>query len=744
LKARWLLGTLAIVALWAILYSRRTPDGVIEEPVPKGFVGGALCKECHEKEYAAWTGSHHERAMLEPTAESVLGDFKDARFSQYGVETRFTQRDGKYFITTEGADGKPHEFPVRYTFGWYPLQQYLLDVGNGRMQAATIAWDTDAGRWFSIYEERIPSGDQVHWSGPMFTANHMCVECHTTAFRKGYDAASDSYDSTWREINVSCEACHGPGYEHVVWANDENSDASDSRMAVTLKGPEQISNCARCHSRRSRLSSDDDLTRPFLDYYDPALLTEPLYHADGQILDEVYVWGSFQQSKMHGAGVVCTDCHDPHNARLLREGNALCTECHCTEPPEERFPTLKKRAYETFEHHGHEPGKEGSLCIECHMRTKTYMGNDVRHDHSLRIPRPDLTATIGTPNACADCHLDRPPEWAAQAMLAMGDGKAMEKPHYGTVFAAARQNQPAAVEGLVRILHGEAEPAIVRATAAHELGRFATQESLSALTDALHDPDAIVRAAAGSAIGGLPWSGGEVEYGLKKLLADPMRLVRVSAAPSWRGEPAASMDEVEERNEALADRAEGPYNTALSRERAKDSVGAEREYRKAIARDPNFLPARFNLGNLLSRLGRTGEAEDQFRAVLGADPENGEAYYSLGLLAAEQGRLPDAAAALQKAAELLPGRARVRYNLGLALAQIGRPAAAGAALESAHTLAPRDPQILYALVSHHAQLKEWEKATLYAGLLVALSPEDPRAAQILEAVMREASSAGKK
>jgi len=734
MKAAWMLLALMLLlmaagAFW-MLQTSRVPAPSLE------YAGNATCKECHSEEYAAWEGSHHQLAQLEPNAESVLGDFEDAAFSQHGVETRFTRRGDEYFITAEGADGKQQEFPVRYTFGWYPLQQYVVDLGKGRMQTPTVAWDSEKKRWFSIYDERIPPGDTLHWCGPLFTWNHMCVECHTTGFRKNYDEATDSYQTDWKEINVGCEACHGPSQEHVNWAREPDRDESDAHMHTDPNGIHQVDTCARCHSRRSRLTGADDHMGPFLDYYDPALLTEPLYYADGQILDEVYVWGSFQQSKMHGAGVVCTDCHDAHSVRLKKDGDELCAECHRTDPPE-RFPTLKKREYANFEHHGHQPGTEGSACVDCHMPMRIYMGNDPRHDHSLRIPRPDLNIEIGTPDACTGCHADRPPEWAVETARTMGDGTAAETPHYGAAFAAARAGRIESVPDLVRILHGEAAPAIVRATAARELQRFATSESLTALVDALEDPEPLVRAAAASAIGRLPWAGGEVEEALERLLDDPVRLVRVNAAQSWRGAKPAPTAETEERNRALADRAEGHYNAALARKRLGDSRGAERGYRRAIERDPNFLPARFNLGNLLASLGRSGEAEEQFHAVLQVEPKNGEAYYSLGLLAAEAGRMPDAAAALKEAALLLPGRARVRFNLGLALDQIERPGEAAAALEAAYALNSRDPEFLHALIAHYARGKQWEAAIRHARALLTLNPKDPQAAQILVALMRE-------
>ncbi|MHC4451447.1 MAG: cytochrome c3 family protein [Planctomycetota bacterium] len=395
-----------------------------------GFAGSESCRECHQKEFDAWRGSHHDLAMQHATAATVLGNFDDAEFEHQGTTYRFVRTGDLFRVRI-----KDQTYPVPYVFGVDPLQQYLLDTGDGRLQALPVAWDVVTKRWFAWYEEAFELGE------PRFTWNHMCADCHSTGYRKNYDPKTRAYEPRYEEVNIGCEACHGPGRAH-------NADPEVKTTPVQ---------CAPCHSRRAQL---DDFSHghKYLDLHDLSLIVDPLYYPDGQILDEVYVWGSFLQSKMHNAGVTCMDCHDPHTARLKREGNALCTECHQLEPPE-RLPTLKKRDYETFAHHGHQPGTEGSLCIECHMASRLYMGNDERHDHSFRVPRPDLTVTIGVPNACTGCHLDRPPEWAVEAARGMGDGTALQKAHFGTVFAADD------LDGLIRIAFGEAEPEIVRARA---------------------------------------------------------------------------------------------------------------------------------------------------------------------------------------------------------------------------------------------------------------------------------------
>ncbi len=193
------------------------------------IVGSAACGGCHQSEMAAWRGSQHALAMQAATAQTVLGNFDDASFTHAGLTSRFFRRDGGFFVSTDGPDGKLAEFQIRYTFGVYPLQQYLIAFPDGRLQALGIAWDArpkDRGgqRWFHLYPDRtLHAGDPLHWTGIDQTWNFMCAECHVTELHKNYDAAGNTYATTWAEIGVGCEACHGPGSAHVAWAGRQQS-----------------------------------------------------------------------------------------------------------------------------------------------------------------------------------------------------------------------------------------------------------------------------------------------------------------------------------------------------------------------------------------------------------------------------------------------------------------------------------------------------------------------------------------
>jgi tetratricopeptide (TPR) repeat protein len=725
-----------------------------------GFAGSASCIECHEEAYRAWSGSHHDLAMQVAAEDTVLGDFDDASFTQFGVTSRFFRRDGRFFVETEGPDGQIAEFEIQYTFGAENLQQYLIGFPGGRLQCLTIAWDTrpkeeGGGRWFSLYpDERILPGDPLHWTGRYQNWNGMCAECHSTNLQKHYDVESDSYATTWDEIDVSCESCHGPGRAHVEWAEEAKRlgipASGDHRLLVDFESGDsryEVDVCAPCHSRRHRVSPEDRAGRPFLDDFMPVTLREGLYHSDGQVLEEVYVYGSFLQSRMYHQGVRCTDCHNPHSAELLGEGNVVCLRCH-QQQPDPRFPTLARKRYDTPEHHFHPAGKPGTRCVDCHMPATTYMGVDPRRDHSLKVPRPDLSVKLGTPNACNGCHADQPAQWSADWVVKWYGPRRRRDPHYAETIAAGRAGDPEAVERLVALAGDKEEPAIVRATALELLSQYG-RPALDSLETATRDEEPLVRATAAGRLIRLP---PDQRLAAIPLLEDPIRAVRVEAArvlaelPADRFEPAqlrafeTALREYRDAQLAVADMPAGHLNLAVLHSNRGEPVLAEHDYRAALRMDPDFLPARTNLANLYNAMGRNDAAERVLREGIKRAPDQGELYYSLGLLLAEEKRLEEAAIALGRAAALLPTWARAQYNYGLALQQLGRRSEAVAALREARRIDANDPAFAYALAVFYAQQGQWELALPQARDLAALTPGAAEPRELLRKIEAELSA----
>jgi predicted CXXCH cytochrome family protein len=759
------LGGLAVATLLALVgptvgtwfrADRAGPPGSAEAPSAAAYVEDQACAACHPAEARAWAGSYHDRAM-QPAAEgTVLGDFGDVRFTDAGSVVRFFRQAGRFRIETEGPDGTPGTFPVPYTFGVAPLQQYLVDLGGGRLQALTVAWDTTRARWFSLYPgERFAPDHPLHWTGRYQRWNAMCGECHTTGYRKGYDLASDTYRTTWRQLGVGCQACHGPGRAHVTWAQDGGTGraavAGHRGLAAPLTGGDaraEVDACAACHSRRARLDDADPAGRPFLDAFRPELLRPGFYHPDGQQLGEVYEYGSFRQSRMYERGVRCSDCHEPHRLTLRASGDALCTRCHQARP-DPRFPTLVGKIYDAPAHHHHPVASSGARCVACHMPARTYMVLDPRRDHSFRVPRPDLTVRLGTPDVCTGCHATRPAGWAAAVVARWRGPDRPLPPHYAEALAAGRARAPDAATGLSAVARDAGQPAIVRATAL-DLLRGYGPAGRPALVAGTTDPDALVRLAAVGALDGLPPEERLAPAG--PLLGDARRAVRIEAARVLAAVPRERLDagqraaletalaEFRAAQVALGDLPGSHLNLAVVHEARGEPEAAEGAYQTALRLDPTFVPARINLARLLDAAGRTADAEQVLRVGIGATPDDADLHVSLGLLLGQTGRLAEAAGALAEAARLRPESGRIRYNLGLALEQLGRRRPAEAALLAAHRLDPAEPQYVYALALFFRRERDWPRALAYAEQLRDLVPGEAGPRELIERIRREATS----
>ncbi|EXI65755.1 MAG: cellulose synthase subunit BcsC [Candidatus Accumulibacter adjunctus] len=728
--------------------------------VPATYVGAETCKSCHESEFKAWSGSHHQLAMQEASATSVLGDFANAKFRKDGVESTFFRRGDQFMVRTDGPDGKLTEYPVAYTFGVHPLQQYLVPFPGGRYQALPIAWDTrpknEGGqRWFHLYpKQKTDYTNPLHWTGVYHNWALQCAECHSTNLHKGYDPASQTYKTTFSEINVACEACHGPASAHLDWARQARPPygAADDKGLPSLKSrwneawkfpsdtakfavrdqpaaPAGMNSCAACHARRSTLSEDRTPGAPLEDSHRLAMLTAPNYHADGQQREEVYVWGSFLQSRMHQSGVTCMDCHEPHSHKLRAEGNALCTRCHAA------------AEFDAPKHHRHAAGGKGAQCVTCHMPTQNYMVIHARQDHSLRIPRPDLSLTLGSPNACTQCHADKKPQWAASAMDQWYGKSWRERPHFGNTLHAGETEGLPALPGLLELAASPTAPAIVRATAAALAQPHANPGTLAAARALLQDADPSVRIAAlgmiaradpaSRVLGGAP------------LLSDPIRGVRIEAArlladmadaqipPDRRAARAAALQEYEHALALEADWPSGQVNLGnlrLQQGRGDEALAA---YERAIALDKAFPDAYVNLADALRQLGRDPEAEKVLRRGLAALPRDADLHHSLGLLLTRKG---DRAAALSEfiaAAKLAPDNARHAYVHAIAVDSAGKREQALALLRSANKRHPNDVDILGALVSISRETGDRQAALRYAKQLAQMLPGNANLSRLI-------------
>lgn len=685
------------------------------------FVGRAACAPCHQQELAAYTGSDHDLAMDSATETTVLGDFNNRQVILQGVASRFYRKDGNFFVRTEGVNGEFGVFQIMYTFGVWPLQQYLVAFPGGRLQTLPLCWDArpaEAGgqRWFHIYgEERISSADELFWTRVSQNWNYQCAECHSTNLKKNYNAATRTYATSWSEIDVSCEACHGPGSRHVAWA--ESARRGDTLKWANLgldvklehrsevewtfgpgdsiahrtnptQGTSQVDMCARCHSRRST-EREYVYGESLLETHRPALLEDPLYFPDGQIKDEVYEYGSFLQSKMYKAGVVCSDCHDAHSGKPYAQGDALCQRCH------------EAQTYATPAHHFHNVDSAGARCVGCHMPQHQYMVVDERADHSMRVPRPDLTVSLGVPNACNSCHSDRTATWAAKA-YEKWFGPLPAHP-FAETFAAARKGDPRAAEQLIALAADTGNPAFVRASSLQLLGTLGTTEQ-AAIRQGAQEADPLVRAAAADAATGLPVDlSREI---LWPLLKDSVRLVRTLAAhglaelprPATGTPEAALLDStLSEYVRSQLHNADHPsswMNIGNMYLASGDTERAKRAFETAIAVDSTFIPAYVNLADVFRVLHADTEGWRVLQAALGITPADAGASHSLGLLLIRQGRSDSALIFLERAVKQEPGNARYAYVYAEALHSMRRSDESASAVHRSLVDHPFDRNLL--------------------------------------------------
>lgn len=744
--------------LGLLLLSACDRDGVQEQPSlsqgPVTYVGATACGECHAAEVEAWQGSHHDLAMQVASEQTVLGDFADAKFSYAGQTTRFFRRDGGYFVNTDGPDGKPADYAIRYTFGITPLQQYLIEFPDGRLQALSISWDSRPAeqggqRWFHLYAgQKVEHEDPLHWTKPSQNWNFMCAECHSTDLRRNYDVATDRFATRWSEINVACEACHGPASGHLAWARltdrqreaDQmlglvarfepraawNMDATTgtARRTTPRKAQTELETCALCHARRAQLLEGHRPGKPLADTHLPALLTADLYHADGQMLDEVYNYGSFLQSRMHAQGVSCSDCHEPHSLKLRAAGSAVCAQCHATD------------RYAAATHHRHAPESAAAECAACHMPVRTYMGVDQRHDHSFRVPRPDLSQSLGTPNACNDCHADRSAAWAADAVTRWHGTGRKGLQTFAPALQAARSMQLSAPQLLAEVAGDESQPAIARATALSELAPWLSPARFATLNRGLDDPDPLVRIGALQGLEGMPPEQRWATAG--SMLKDPVRAVRVTvvgyllAAPPGQLQPAQrqameqAIEEYLQVQMTNADRADARTNIALVWKYRGDALRAEAELQAALRLDPSFMPARVNLADLYRVLGRETDVERVLREGLVAYPDDASLHYALGLALVRTQHMPDAIRSLRRAAELAPDVPRHAWTHAIALDAVGRTEDALRILRENQQRHPADGETLQALVDLLRKRGDESAARGYERQLAQLYPAASR------------------
>ena len=729
-------------------------DSIVRESAP--YVGSEQCKTCHSEIYNSWSQSHHGLAMQKATDETVLGNFNNFEFRYFDEENLFYKKNGHFWVSIKSNQDQIENYKISYVFGITPLQQYLVQFPDGRIQVLSVAWDTrkkDEGgqRWFHLYpNEYISKDDPLHWKGREHNWNYMCAECHSTNIQKNYDIEKDTFDTKWSEISVGCEGCHGPGKKHISLVNQgELSDSKGfnidfrkdfnnpwimnmntgiaQRKTSSVEHSSEINSCGRCHSRRSSITANYEYGLSLLDTHMPALLDEGLYFSDGQIHDEVFVWGSFLQSRMYQKGVTCSDCHDPHSAKLKTndEPSSVCSTCH--------LPSI----FNTRKHHNHDEGQ--TACVDCHMPSKNYMIIDGRRDHSFHIPRPEESEVTGLPIVCSTCHTNKTETWVNSTLKFWYGEK--NNIHFARAIHAGREQKPGANTFLIDFIGNENFSGIIRATGLSLLSPPFNQTALDLIKESLLSSDALIRM---GALRGLNATGNYLLAPLAlPMLEDSILAVRLEAfkvlSPvrnQLQYTNTALFKEVE--NEyigaqlLMSERPEAHINLGnLSSDKLDNSL-AEEHFLIALKMEPNSAAARINLADLYRKLERNNDARLLLERGLLLDINNAALHHSIGLTKVRLRQYDEALVSFAEAVQIEPQNRRYIYVYAIALHSVGKTSKSISILRKGRQLFPNDYNISWGLVTILRDHGENEAALTEALDLRNYYPDDSRIISIID------------
>ncbi|PXA05743.1 hypothetical protein DDZ13_02415 [Coraliomargarita sinensis] len=642
--------------------------------------GPSSCAECHAEEFEQWQQSHHAKANRPVSVELDTAAFTPTReIKESGVTYRMEKEADKFWLEVIDAEGGSERHELVGVIGYTPIRQYLTRFEGNKYQTISASYDVLKNEWVDVFahEDRVP-GEWGHWTGQGMNWNANCAYCHTTEYNKGFDFEADRYESTWIQQGIACAECHTGLEEHVRLAR------SGGNTSLPPLDREQIEdNCASCHSRRDQITAD--AFKPgdaYHNHFGVSLPDQPgLYYPDGQILDEVFVHGSFQMSRMNHAGVSCLDCHNPHSNELILpvKNNMLCMRCHDS-------GYMEAPVIEPLAHSFHAEGSTGNQCVSCHMPKTTYMQVDPRADHGFHSPDPLMTKELGIPNACSSCHTDESVDWAVKHV----------EEWYGEKLAKSRQRQraralhaaynydPSALQQLISLLEEEDIPAW-RATYAGLISAYLPNEQAAgALRPLLKDESPLVRERAVSALLVFnPESPNKMDA-----LSDSSRSVRIAAARALENTNQAIPNEstLAEWNNYLDFNSDRPQTLLVLANRAaqeKRLPDLRKYIDRAIQLDRANAQMYHQAAILLSTAGLQKEARTRLFKGWELAPKDAIFPYSLGLLAAETGDLNTAIGYLEEAVALEPNFSRAWYNLSLAYSRSNQPEAAQRAMRRA-------------------------------------------------------------
>ena len=575
-----------------------------------------------------------------------------------GVETSFEMDRGQP-VVRQSIEGKVNSFYPEAVIGVSPLYQYLIPFDHGRLQVMDEAFDPHKNEWFNVFGEEVRNPEEWgHWKNRGNNWNSQCAFCHMTNLKKNYSAETDTYNTTWSAMGISCAQCHGDMRAHI-----ENPKLKTQSPTKDLQ--QVMDNCASCHSRREELTGEFKAGENFNDHYRLSLADTPgVYFPDGQQLDEDFVVSSFMFSRMGHKGISCQDCHNSHTGKLkiTLENNQLCMSCHTSPGSRGAIPIDPKT------HTHHDWNSAGSSCVDCHMPKRTYMQRDPRRDHLFVIPDPLLTKELGVPNACNQCHGDKTTEWAIE-WSDKWYGKKMDRLSRtrARVVARAQAGDATVLKELLALAQSE-EIDLWRATLAALLKPWVVVPEINDFFQkSLKDKSSRVRSVAVEALSQLP----EMQTQLAALRNDSSRLVRIDATHATAvsaQDDSAEYAELMQYLDNVSDQPTGLLKRVQLYLKQGRNTEAESVMNKVILWDPSAVSYSM-LGELLHLNSKNQDALKAYLVAAKLDPKNADYSFAISLLNAEASQISEAIRWLEKTVALDPGFGRAWYNLGLAYAQ---------------------------------------------------------------------------
>lgn len=652
----------------------------------KSSVAQEDCKTCHETVVEQWANSHHAKSMSIANSSSVLADFDNHEIKHFDTNLRFYKEGENFVIEVNGSTGKS-EYQVSNVFGFHPLQQYLIKREGGKKQVFPFAWDTrplkDGGqRWFSMYpNSSLDDVDRFHWTQPLQNWNGMCADCHSTNLQRNYDISGKSFNTEWEEINVSCTSCHSVPQNHsevktkkgnrlikesLIWlrgkdnniAQLHNLDGTLASLDSIRMRSQEMESCFACHSLRLPLTNDFSADESYLDQFHPTFLGAPIYYPDGQPKEESFVLGSFLQSKMFKAGVICSDCHNPHTLELKQDDNAVCLQCH------------KPSEYQKEKHTGHPIKSDASKCVSCHMPETNFMHIDGRRDHSFRVPNPLISEAYGAPNACLNCHSDKNNMWS-KSKIESWRGEPLSVDNEVNNLLRIFNGSPVSQDEYINTINSEVLTEFQRASALLHAKNLLNLIPISQLIDWSKSSNPLIRLSLAQSL--LYVQPKKRELLIHQLLEDEYKAVRVAVAQQ-SGEVKIPDDLFKEAlvvNQLNSWRGEANINLANLFESRQEYLKSIEALQNSIEIDPYFETAYINLADLYRLFGNIEGEKQTYNSGLIKTPKSAPLNYSYALHLIRNNNLIAAIKHLEISVREEPSNSTYAYALFLAIERNG-------------------------------------------------------------------------